>query len=79
MTASMSFRLRQQLGAMFSTALAQAADNFGTGNQLPKNGGEHSGAAPSAESLAGVVIFVSKKLAGKQGVCVGGDRGRGAL
>ena len=55
-------------------------DNFGAGDQLAKKGVELGGtaqreegtdmqeAASSGKPLAGVVIFVSQKLAGKQGV-----------
>ena len=72
---------------MFSNALAQAADNFGTGDHLARNGAEHNGAArskgetdlhtaaPDGGPLAGVVIFVSKKLARKQGGCKCGVEG----
>ena len=62
-------------------------DNFGAGDQLAKKGVELGGtaqreegmdmqeAASSGKPLAGVVIFVSQKLAGKQGVYGEGDGG----
>lgn len=68
----------QHLGALFTNALAQAADNFGTGDQLARKdvdggtvqreGGTDLHAAVASENpLAGVVIFVSQKLIRKQG------------
>lgn len=81
--------LLQHLGVLFSNALAQAADNFGIGDQPARKGVKHGGtalrergvdvpaaaAAPSGKPLAGVVIFVSQKLAGKQGAYGEGDGG----
>ena len=76
----------QHLGTLFTNALAQAADDFGTVDQhAKKDGVEQGGAAqreggtdmdtatPSGNPLAGVVIFVSQKLARKQGTCGSGD------
>ena len=71
----------QHLGALFTNALAQAADNFGTGDQLARKdvgggtvqreGGTDLHAAVTSENpLAGVVIFVSQKLIRKQGTYV---------
>ena len=72
----------QHLGALFTNALAQAADNFGTGDQLARKdvdggttvqreGGTDLHAAVASENpLAGVVIFVSQKLIRKQGTYV---------
>ena len=74
------------MGDLFTNALAQAKNDFGTVDQLEKRDVECGGAAqeermdldvaaPSGNPLAGVVIFVSQKLAKKQGAFGAGDGG----